>query len=125
MQTKIILMLIFGGILMSCAPSAQLVDRAPISWTRSSASDSEKAQARVAVIAELKDPDSASFGEIYALDGSNGVRSICGYVNAKNSFGGYTGMIMFRVNSEGSVIVQGTDTLGSLLPGICQERVVK
>lgn len=45
------------------------------------------AAAKKAVIARLKDPDSAKFGKVvYRPDGV-----VCGYVNAKNSFGGYTG----------------------------------
>lgn len=38
----------------------------------------------------LKDPGSAQFGEMSAvIDG--GMITVCGFVNAKNSFGGFTG----------------------------------
>jgi hypothetical protein len=44
----------------------------------------------------LKDPDSAEFGandgEGYSFESDGSLYSICGTVNAKNSFGGYTGM---------------------------------
>jgi len=39
----------------------------------------------------LKDPGSAQFGEMKAGKDSAGEITVCGYVNAKNSFGGYTG----------------------------------
>ncbi|MBA5777101.1 hypothetical protein H2509_08160 [Stappia sp. F7233] len=44
-----------------------------------------------AVRGVLKDPESARFGEIVAASNSEGVVSACGWVNAKNSYGGYTG----------------------------------
>lgn len=47
----------------------------------------EEPGARKAVLAHLKDPDSAKFGE-FSLAGKNGA---CLTVNAKNSMGGYTG----------------------------------
>lgn len=47
-----------------------------------------------AIKRRLKDPDSAKFGDIIAsLD--DGDLFICGFVNAKNSYGGYTGMQPF------------------------------
>lgn len=54
------------------------------------------ADAQRAVRAELKDPDSAKFRGIKALrDGEGKVTGFCGWVNAKNSYGGYTGESYF------------------------------
>lgn len=39
----------------------------------------------------LKDPNSAMFGTMGSSIDTKGVVSVCGYVNARNSFGGYTG----------------------------------
>lgn len=39
----------------------------------------------------LKDPESARFGSTAAGQSPDGFVVVCGYVNAKNSFGGYTG----------------------------------
>ncbi len=55
--------------------------------------------AKDAVKAELNDPDSANFRNVRAItvrtrEGSV-VRSICGEVNAKNGFGGYSGFAPF------------------------------
>lgn len=62
------------------------------------------AGAQSAVKARLKDPDSAEFGQtVYREPGI-----VCGYVNAKNSFGGYTGEKGFIVDIEGkSLMIQG------------------
>ena len=39
----------------------------------------------------LKDPESARFGSVVAGVNSDDVLVACGWVNARNSFGGYTG----------------------------------
>ena len=57
-------------------------------------------RARQAVVASVKDPDFVKFGpkfERYARATQTGqpYEVVCGTVNAKNSFGGYTGMKMF------------------------------
>jgi hypothetical protein len=43
----------------------------------------------------LKDPESARFGRMSASN-ADGVVTVCGWVNAKNSYGGYTGMSPFN-----------------------------
>ncbi len=51
------------------------------------------ARAKEATLASLKDPDSAQFKD---LEVSQLLPSkVCGYLNAKNSFGGYTGFHPF------------------------------
>ncbi len=56
----------------------------------------------------LKDPDSAKFGAVSMVAPTNAstksaappkpeTGTVCGYVNAKNSFGGYVGTSMFMV----------------------------
>lgn len=46
---------------------------------------------RVGVRGKLKDPESARFGNMAAGADSKGFITVCGWVNAKNSYGGYTG----------------------------------
>ena len=94
-------------------------------WTKDAATIDEIDEAKKAVINQLKDPESARFGEIWALSGSNGKRSLCGYVNAKNSYGGYTGRKIFTIIPPDSVVIEGSGVMGSLLPGICIPRTVK
>jgi len=57
-------------------------------------------QARQAVLATLKDPDSAKFGAKFRRETKVAVNgqafeTVIGEVNAKNGFGGYTGMQIF------------------------------
>lgn len=56
--------------------------------------------ARVTVKESLKDPESAKFGAIRIVRTKNGFLA-CGEVNARNSFGGYTGMKRFMSNGAG------------------------
>jgi len=51
--------------------------------------------AKDTVTASLKDPDSAEFGPVTYRKSKSGVEVVCGDVNAKNGFGGYTGSIGF------------------------------
>lgn len=51
----------------------------------------------------LKDPESARFGGQVAGRDSKGVIWVCGTVNAKNSFGGYTGIKPYIAGVEGNL----------------------
>lgn len=51
---------------------------------------SESGAVKDAITERLKDPGSAEFGDISVVDGAGG-KYACATVNARNSFGGYTG----------------------------------
>lgn len=70
-----------------------------------------EAQAQDAVRRGLKDPDSARFGGMRAgRDPRDGSTVVCGMVNAKNGFGGYTGSAPFQVRfRSGSAVVEAVD----------------
>jgi len=53
------------------------------------------ARGREAVLSNLKDPESAKFGQTYISTDKNGVHYVCGTVNTKNGFGGMTGFQPF------------------------------
>ena len=112
-----------GCVSQTQRPAA--TNRPAVVWTKDVATKDEIDEAKKAVVNKLKDPESAKFGEIWALSGSNGKRTVCGYINAKNSYGGYTGRKMFMIISPDSVIIEGSDIIGNLLPGICLPRAVK
>lgn len=52
----------------------------------------------------LKDPDSARFGGAFGARSSSGLVSVCGMVNARNSFGGYVGNTGFY-----GVLIEGSN----------------
>ncbi|MGX1096511.1 hypothetical protein [Amorphus sp. MBR-141] len=77
-----------GAVLFGCVPQGSiptervaLLDLTP----------SQRASVEAGVRDALKDPESARFGEMYAGRSPSDLVTVCGYVNAKNSFGGYTG----------------------------------
>jgi hypothetical protein len=57
--------------------------------------DQMTSTAKASVLDHLRDPKSAIFGKIYAVLESDDMVLVCGSVNAKNGFGGYTGQIVF------------------------------
>lgn len=59
----------------------------------------------------LKDPGSAIFGAIAAVEDTKGVVTVCGVVNGRNSYGGYTGKKPFTG-------VLGTNTRGQRVFGL-------
>jgi hypothetical protein len=60
-------------------------------------SDTTKAEA--AVKSELRDPSSAQFRDVH-LNKLNS-SEVCGEVNAKNAFGGYSGFARFAAEKDG------------------------
>lgn len=67
--------------------------------------------AKAAVTAKLKDPQSALFSDVRVSSDPN---VVCGKVNAKNSFGGYVGAKEFRyfINGKSALIVGGFPITG-------------
>jgi hypothetical protein len=66
-------------------------------------SDAEAfAQARTALLARLKDADSAKITSMRRVG-----EYVCGEVNSKNGFGGYTGAKKFSVSSNGEALIGG------------------
>lgn len=61
-----------------------------------------QASARRYVRNELKDPESAIFGDVRTY-----ARAVCGTVNARNSYGGYAGGEMFIVYDRDRVAFAG------------------
>ena len=76
----------------------------------------------------LKDPDSARFGTIAAGVIDETGFMVCGYVNARNSFGGYVGMTVFSgvMVAKNNVFIQatigGTDKVQENIRKICSDH---
>lgn len=56
-------------------------------------------EGRVAVKATLKDPESATFRDVIVVRKPGSI-AVCGYINAKNGFGGYTGFKQFMARGS-------------------------
>lgn len=72
-----------------------------------------------AVAAQMKDPESVQFKDVYANYTEEYDIVACGRVNAKNGFGGYTGFKRF-VSDGKRVILEGRDNLAGAWAGACR-----
>lgn len=64
-------------------------------------SPAERDAIEAAVKEKLRDPDSARFRDIKRT----GDNSFCGWVNAKNGLGGYTGFAVFYTGPKGTALL--------------------
>lgn len=108
------------------APTPTAVAPRPTAAAAAAASSSLKAQkpfklteADITAIKDgvrksLKDPESTRFGAIKAVsdDGTTAAVTVCGYVNAKNSVGGYIGEQLFVGVITGSGPKKGFHVIG-------------
>jgi hypothetical protein len=98
--------------------------RKPVVWSMDKATATEVRTVEEVVGRHLKDPYSAQYENIYALQGSNGHRSLCGTVNAKNAMGGYTGRTAFTILGDKAVF-SNDKIFSSWFPSICKPRTVE
>jgi len=77
-----------AGALIHCANAANVTNRQLTQQEMKTVED--------AVRRSLTDPASAQFGELSAAADDANLVAVCGYVNAKNGFGGYVGAKPFR-----------------------------
>jgi hypothetical protein len=76
--------------------------------------------AQTAIRNKLKDPSSAQFRNDRLMLTETGALSVCGEVNAKNSYGGYNGFVPYY--SAGTVAALGAkndSTFSIIYPAIC------
>ena len=59
---------------------------------------------------DLLDPASAQLRKVYAISRGLGDDTVCGEINAKNSFGAYTGFRAFYVDSDGAYVISDPDS---------------
>lgn len=74
--------------------------------------DAAVAQARMLMDTRLKDAESARFRDVIQVTGTGKTHIVCGWVNAKNSFGGYIGFKPFFATGK-SVDVRDWDSVGT------------
>lgn len=75
----------------------RMMDEAKVEATKPhTLTAAQRKEVEIGVRRSLKDPDSARFGRFVATTDDKGKVHVCGYVNAKNSYGGYTGEKLFH-----------------------------
>lgn len=92
---KIIYTAMFGVLLSACANQQQKAPpEVPVGTPPITMNGDLEAATIKGVQSSLKDPDSAKVTSLVAYRIATGIR-ICGFVNAKNSYGGYAGNAPF------------------------------
>jgi hypothetical protein len=86
-----IAVLLACAMIAGCTTASQEPSPAPMANTKRSLTAEEVATVQDGVRKSLKDPNSAMFGPMTGAQEGNDHTWVCGVVNAKNSFGGYTG----------------------------------
>lgn len=81
------------------------------------ADDARYVEAQNKVKYILKDPDSAQFREMRDATNLDAVPAICGELNSKNSYGGYTGFSPFSVSNAGVFLYERGSPPGYALSG--------
>jgi hypothetical protein len=89
--------------------------------------EDQSIKAKTLVADTLKDPESAKFkhlkaAEAVGMDGSVRVM-VCGFVNGKNSYGGYTGYSAFTVVLTGFVGNEQRVAIGGNVESFCQSKL--
>lgn len=85
-------------------------------WYRVEATPAQEKFAKETISREMKDPSSTQLRDVYATSRGLGDDTVCGEVNAKNSFGAYVGFRSFVVNSDGSYYVSEPGTAMASFP---------
>ncbi|KUM25201.1 hypothetical protein AU467_04260 [Mesorhizobium loti] len=100
--------------------------------------DGEQAAIKRGVSLQLKDPDSAKFGPIKAVPYpgvEEGVVLACGFVNAKNGFGGYAGetpfvgvLATYRLTGQAEFVLKeigGAETDSAAVISYCKSQGIR
>lgn len=74
-----------------------------------------------ALVAELRDPESARFRNVYGVSHGPGLPGICGEMNAKNAYGGYIGFAPFY----GAVVDRQPAPVAVLYSGAALQRPIE
>ena len=83
--------LVVSLVLVGCTTAEQSPPPVVKATTPRALTSAEKAVVEEGVRKSLKDPNSAMFGPMAAAQEDEKNTWVCGYVNARNSYGGYTG----------------------------------
>jgi len=99
----LIIRVIAAAAIFNFLQAAHAVDLPPYSVEPSKLTRAMTAAAELIVKQQLKDPDSAKFEHVQAFrdlgsDDAAQAFFVCGFVNAKNSYGGYSGNSAFMAS---------------------------
>ena len=102
------------AMLVACA-AAQSPNRDKSQAAEFKARSALAAKLREEFRSGLKDPESARFSSLVLSESETAEKTLalCGLVNAKNSYGGYTGNTGFVINTAGLVVIESSEPAGA------------
>lgn len=124
--------IVVAALLSGCASGAAVETQATVKPFQMTAADREAVE--TAVKSSLKDPASAQFGDMRAVYSATRPRTvtICGAVNARNSYGGFAGAKPFlatagigsgdRLTAVGVVGIGGDQDRTAALQIMCRRE---
>ncbi len=110
-----------AAMLAGCQTTAKPTDN-PSDYKQVALDAKDIASIREGVRRSLRDPDSARFGAIFATQKPGQAMFVCGYVNARNGFGGYSGDMPF-VGVMSRIVAKPTFLLNSVASTPLQAKV--
>jgi len=134
----IVVGLLVGAAISGCSTNGKVIEESaqlepevkveatntyPVEWYKDTVTKREIDKVTSRVVGALVNTDGLRFGDIWALNSTDGARILCGYVSIKNPDGEYDGMRMFSLLSTEYVAFQ-TGGEGDLFPEVCQPRVM-
>ncbi len=110
---KVAAIMALSALAFSCTASAASGDAAFV------------AAAKAVVTQDLKDPESVKFKGLGIYQSASGLNFLCGEMNAKNSYGAYTGYVRFVSAIEGLKVIDSPDSemLNLLWPQWCYKKI--
>lgn len=109
----VLVLALIGQVMQSSAPAStpeeMAAESARLRQRGLERQDREQMRtAQATMQATLKDPESAQFSDV-VVSRVSGVPVVCGFVNAKNGFGGFTGRKGFLVTEGGRLSTEEGD----------------
>ena len=86
-----ILLVCFAVLAFGCAPANHVPAEPLPAAPHHDLTQAEEATIKAAIVYNMKDPASAMFRNFEGYQMPDGTVKVCGEVNGRNSFGGYTG----------------------------------
>ena len=127
MKLKLVIGLALSGLILAgCMRAAPNEEKVALknSVEIVKLSKSEQSMLKQAVRQNLKDPDSARFGRYTAFSyiekGAKQI-AVCGYVNAKNSYGGYGGEKPYIASASLIIVAFGVVGPGKFYDVVCND----
>lgn len=105
----------------------EVTNKYPVEWVKDTVTKREMDKVTSLVVGSARYPAGTRFGNIWALNSSQGKRILCGYVNLRDADGTYQGERMFGLLGllDEDLVAFQHGAEGDLFPRVCEPRVMQ